>query len=71
MTDEGDVIYDCSFGPIADPDELAAELRTRAGIVEHGLFLGMADDVIVAGPDGLRHLRRDPESGAVREVALA
>ena len=70
MTDEGDIIYDCSFGPIADPEELAAELGTRAGIVEHGLFLGMTDDVIVAGPDGLRHLRHDPMTREVREIAI-
>ena len=69
-TDEGDIIYDCNFGPIADPEELAAELRARTGIVEHGLFLGKADDVIVAGPDGLRHLRHDPMSGEVREIAI-
>jgi len=69
-TDEGNYIYDCAFGPIADPEELAAELHGRSGIVEHGLFLGMADDVIVAGQSGLRHLQRDPVSGQVREVAV-
>jgi len=69
-TDEGNYIYDCAFGPIADPEELGAELHARSGIVEHGLFLGMADDVIVAGQNGLRHLRRDAVSGQVREVAV-
>jgi ribose 5-phosphate isomerase A len=70
ITDEGNFIYDCAFGPIADPEELGAELHARSGIVEHGLFLGMADDVIVAGQNGLRHLQRDPVSGEVREVAV-
>jgi ribose 5-phosphate isomerase A len=70
ITDEGNYIYDCAFGPIADPEELGAELHARSGIVEHGLFLGMADDVIVAGQKGLRHLQRDPVSGEIREVAV-
>ena len=67
-TDEGNYIYDCAFGPIAEPEELAAELHARSGIVEHGLFLGMADDVIIAGQNGLRHLQRDPVTGKVREL---
>lgn len=59
-TDQGNLILDCRFGPIAQPEELAAQLRARAGIVEHGMCLGMADDVIIAGPTGIRHLRREP-----------
>ena len=58
MTDSGNMILDCNFGPIAEPAELAARLRARAGIVEHGLFLGLATDLIVAGKDGIRHLKR-------------
>jgi ribose 5-phosphate isomerase A len=69
VTDEGNIIYDCSFGPLNDPEELAAELRARTGLVEHGLFLGLADDVIVAGQSGLRHLQRDPVSGEICEVS--
>lgn len=57
-TDQGNLILDCAFGPIARPAELAAQLAARAGIVEHGLFLGMATDLIIAGRFGLRHLRR-------------
>jgi ribose 5-phosphate isomerase A len=56
-TDEGNMILDCRFGPIADPASLAALLGARAGLVEHGLFLGLAQDVIVAGSGGVRHLR--------------
>jgi ribose 5-phosphate isomerase A len=70
ITDEGNIIYDCTFGPMADPEELAAELRARSGIVEHGLFLGMADDLIIGTPSGLRHLQRDPVTGQVKEVAI-
>ena len=55
-TDSGNMILDCNFGPIADPTELACRLRARAGIVEHGLFLGLATDAIVAGREGVRHM---------------
>jgi ribose 5-phosphate isomerase A len=58
MTDSGNMILDCNFGPIANPAELAAKLSVRAGIAEHGLFLGLATDLIVAGKDGIRHLKR-------------
>jgi ribose 5-phosphate isomerase A len=58
MTDSGNMILDCNFGPIANPAELAVRLSTRAGIAEHGLFLGLATDLIVAGKDGIRHLER-------------
>lgn len=68
VTDEGNHIYDCSFGPIADPEELAAELRSRSGIVEHGLFLGMTDDLIIGTPNGVRHLQADRATGQVREL---
>ncbi len=68
VTDEDNFIYDCNFGPIGDPEELAAELRSRAGIVEHGLFLGMTDDLIIGTAAGLRHLQRDPATGEVREI---
>jgi ribose 5-phosphate isomerase A len=57
-TDEGHVILDAAFGPIADPDALARELAARAGIVEHGLFLGMATDLLVAGDNGVEHRTR-------------
>jgi ribose 5-phosphate isomerase A len=57
-TDQGNLILDCAFGPIAQPQELARRLADRAGIVEHGLFLGIATDLIVAGDEGIRHLRR-------------
>ena len=70
VTDEGNFIYDCKFGPIKDCEELSAELLSRSGIVEHGLFLGLTHDLIVAGTDGLRHLRRDPVSGAIRSIAV-
>ena len=57
-TDSGNMILDCDFGPIADVAGLAERLSRRAGIVEHGLFLGLVSDVIVAGPGGIEHRRR-------------
>ncbi len=55
---QGNLILDCNFGPIADPDCLACRLNGRAGIVEHGLFIGLASDVIVAGENSCQHLSR-------------
>jgi ribose 5-phosphate isomerase A len=57
-TDQGNIILDCAFGPIAQPVDLAAQLAGRAGIVEHGLFLGIATDLIIAAQGGVRHVTR-------------
>ena len=57
-TDQGNLILDCAFGPIGNPGELARCLRARAGVVEHGLFLGIARDLFVAGADGVRHVTK-------------
>jgi ribose 5-phosphate isomerase A len=62
-TDQGNLILDCTFGPIQQPKELAAKLDARTGIVEHGLFLGLATEVIVAGADGVRHLTLKGKKG--------
>lgn len=58
-TDQGNLILDCDFGPIADAGALASELHARAGIVEHGLFIAMAQQVVVAGAAGIRVLRAE------------
>lgn len=65
VTDSGNRILDCSFGPIADAAGLAASLNARAGIVEHGLFLGLATDLIVAGREGVRHFARTGTTVAI------
>jgi ribose 5-phosphate isomerase A len=57
ITDEGNVILDCHCGVIEKPEETAAEIRNIVGVVEHGLFLGMATLALVAGEDGVRELR--------------
>ena len=65
-TDGGNFTLDCQFGPLEDAPVLARQLKMRTGIVEHGLFLGLASEVIVAGVDGIRHLQPEgaPEGGA-------
>jgi len=55
LTDEGNWILDADFGPIDDVPRLAALLQARAGIVEHGLFVGLTHDLLIAGPDGVEH----------------
>jgi ribose 5-phosphate isomerase A len=58
ITDEGHFIFDCKFGRIAEPEVLAFALSRVPGVVEHGLFLGLADFAIVAGKSGVRLLER-------------
>lgn len=57
-TDQGNIILDADFGPIADPAALDITLKARAGIVEQGLFINMTRDVVAASGDGIRHLRK-------------
>jgi ribose 5-phosphate isomerase A len=57
LTDEGNYILDCACGPIAEPESTAAEIRSIVGVVEHGLFLGMATLALIAGEDGVTELR--------------
>jgi ribose 5-phosphate isomerase A len=57
-TDSGHRIVDCHFGPLTDPARLADELAGLAGVVEHGLFIGLCADLFVAGPGGVVHTRR-------------
>ena len=61
QTDQNNFILDANFGEMADPKGLALKLNERAGIVEHGLFLDLASDVIVAAENGIRHLKRKGE----------
>ncbi|ACL23254.1 ribose-5-phosphate isomerase RpiA [Chloroflexus aggregans] len=63
-TDQGHLILDWACGPIADPTVLADRLAARAGIVEHGLFIGLATDLFVAGATGVRHIVR-PDCGRI------
>ena len=56
VTENGNFILDCSFGRIVEPFDLAAALRIIPGVVEHGLFIGLADQAIIAGPEGVEHI---------------
>jgi len=58
VTDQGNWILDAEFGLIEDPAALSDQLDRRAGVAAHGLFLGLATDLIVAGTDGIRHVKR-------------
>ena len=58
LTDGGNLIYDAPCGVIADPSALADALKSITGVVDHGLFLDLADEALVAGPDGVQRLTR-------------
>jgi len=57
LTDNGNPILDCSFGQIADPLALALALSNIPGIVEHGLFVGLASMALVGRGDRVEELR--------------
>jgi ribose 5-phosphate isomerase A len=56
VTDSGNYIIDCAFGPMQNPKETAHHLDHVVGLVEHGLFLGIASEALIAGPEGVRTL---------------
>ena len=58
LTDGGNYIFDCAFGPIGSVQELQAQLDSTVGVVEHGLFVGIASRVVVGQTDGIRVLER-------------
>jgi ribose 5-phosphate isomerase A len=58
LTDENNYILDCRFGQIPDADWLAKQLCNMPGVVEHGLFIGMASVVLIANGSEIVELRR-------------
>ena len=54
VTDGGHWIVDAALGRIADPADLGSRLAAIAGVVEHGLFVGLAKTAVIAGPAGVR-----------------
>jgi ribose 5-phosphate isomerase A len=58
VTDGGHFILDAALQKIADPSSLSARLAAIPGVVEHGLFLGLAGVAVIAGPDGRRIIER-------------
>jgi ribose 5-phosphate isomerase A len=55
-SDNGNLLVDLACGPLGDPAQVAAALDGLSGIVDHGLFIGVADVAYLAGPEGLRRL---------------
>jgi ribose 5-phosphate isomerase A len=55
-TDGGNLIYDVACGRIEEPATLAAALKSVTGVVDHGLFLDLADCALIGGPDGVFEL---------------
>ena len=58
VTDGGHFILDAALRRIADPRSLAERLAAIPGVVEHGLFIGLAHVAVIAGPEGLRTVER-------------
>jgi ribose 5-phosphate isomerase A len=58
VTDENNHILDCRFGEIQDPDALARQLSEMPGVVEHGLFIGIASVALFARGSEIMELRR-------------
>ena len=58
VTDNGNFIFDVDFGPIAHPEDLNRLIKEIPGVVENGLFVGMASVVYVGGKTGVRTLSR-------------
>ncbi|EHD13279.1 ribose-5-phosphate isomerase A [Commensalibacter intestini A911] len=57
LTDGSNMILDCNFGLITDPAKLEKELNSIVGVMECGLFIHCTDEVLIAGHDGLHHLK--------------
>jgi ribose 5-phosphate isomerase A len=56
LTDQGNVIYDAPCGVIEDPSHLADALKSVTGVVDHGLFLDLADEALIATDKGVERL---------------
>jgi ribose 5-phosphate isomerase A len=58
ITDGGNYVMDCAFGPISEPNKIARELDHLVGVVEHGLFLGFALEAVIGSREGVKILKR-------------
>ncbi len=70
VTDGGHYIIDCAFGKMNDPAEIGRELDTTVGVIEHGIFLGLATEIFVGGPGGVALLKRS-SAGSRRPIKKA
>ena len=59
QTDSGQLIYDLACGALPDPSALAGALKSITGVIDHGLFLGLADEALVGGINGVARLARE------------
>lgn len=67
ITDNSNFILDCAFDQIDDPEALDDALKLIPGVVENGLFLGIADMAIIAGPKGIEVLASDEDDIEIEE----
>jgi ribose 5-phosphate isomerase A len=58
VTESGNAIIDCALGSIPDPDKLDGALNNTPGVIETGLFIGICGVIYVAGPKGVKELKR-------------
>jgi ribose 5-phosphate isomerase A len=58
ITDNSNYVLDCEFDKIEDPEQLEMDINSIPGVVENGLFIGLANDVIVGGKQGIMTLER-------------
>ncbi|NHN85289.1 ribose-5-phosphate isomerase RpiA [Acetobacter musti] len=56
VSDGGNLILDCNFGAISSPAETERAVRSIVGVVDSGLFTGLASEAVTCGPEGLAHL---------------
>jgi ribose 5-phosphate isomerase A len=61
VTDNGNLIADCRFDTIDDPESMESRLNLVPGVVDNGLFIGLADKVIVGSENGVRIIERPAE----------
>ncbi|HEU5423240.1 MAG TPA: ribose-5-phosphate isomerase RpiA [Nitrolancea sp.] len=59
ITDNGNLLLDVAFGPIADSAALAARLKQISGVVDHGLFIGLASEALIGTSEGVRTLHAE------------
>jgi len=66
VTDSGHYLLDCQLGRIDDPDALAPQFNEIPGVVEHGLFVGIAHEMVVGHADGSGDVVRLDQAGRSR-----
>ena len=59
ITDNGNYILDCEFERIEEPEQLEIDINSIPGVVENGLFIGLVDEVIVGGKQGISRLNKE------------